>query len=254
MLNFDEILLELSYRVEGGIVDLTNETQLLILEDILRENGVTNVRELIEKARVYYTYLNEATKKKKKSSKPTSKADKAREQARKQGLTGKGGTAWGPKGQDIVTHVIDKNDNLVKLEKPVDKKDFDKEKTDKDKTSTGGQAVYGPDGGGKVFSQSDSEANPAGTYEPENKRQRNIAEAGEDPQKLNKALDQIGADEKVKMLDRVEAGPGGAVASTGETLCTEAQSDMIQHGPWHDEVVDPLNYSHLFQKKTDDSN
>jgi len=33
-----------------------------------------------------------------------------------------------------------------------------------------------------------------------------------------------------------------------------SQSDMIQHGPWHDEVVDPLNYSHLFQKKTDDSN
>ena len=60
MINFDEILLELSYRVEGGIVDLTNKTQLSVLEDILRENGVINIKELIERARVYYSYLNEA--------------------------------------------------------------------------------------------------------------------------------------------------------------------------------------------------
>ena len=30
------------------------------------------------------------------------------------------------------------------------------------------------------------------------------------------------------MLDKVKAGAGGPVASTGETLCTEAQTDLIQ--------------------------
>lgn len=33
-----------------------------------------------------------------------------------------------------------------------------------------------------------------------------------------------------------------------------SQSDMIQHGPWHDEVVDPQNYRHLFQRKPEESN
>jgi len=60
MPNFDEILIELSYRVESGIVDLTNKAQLSVLEDILRETGVTNINELVEKARVYYSYLDEA--------------------------------------------------------------------------------------------------------------------------------------------------------------------------------------------------
>ena len=59
MLNFDEILLELSYRVEGGIVDLTKESQLSVLEEVLKENGVTNMNEILQKARVYFSYLNE---------------------------------------------------------------------------------------------------------------------------------------------------------------------------------------------------
>jgi hypothetical protein len=40
--NFEEILLELSYRVPSGIVDLTNEEHIVELESILRENGISN--------------------------------------------------------------------------------------------------------------------------------------------------------------------------------------------------------------------
>jgi hypothetical protein len=56
--NFDDILLELSYRV--GIVDLTKEHQVTELINILKENGYDNAFELGQKARVYFSYLNEA--------------------------------------------------------------------------------------------------------------------------------------------------------------------------------------------------
>jgi hypothetical protein len=58
MQNFDEVLLELSYRV--GIVDLTKEHQVTELVNILKENGYDNAFELGQKARVYFSYLNEA--------------------------------------------------------------------------------------------------------------------------------------------------------------------------------------------------
>ena len=59
--NFDEILLELSYRTETGLVDLTQDSQVNILIDILKENGIENAEVLAQKARVYFSYLNEAS-------------------------------------------------------------------------------------------------------------------------------------------------------------------------------------------------
>lgn len=44
--NFEEILLELSYRIPQGIVDLTNEEHLKELISILEENGVSNAKSL----------------------------------------------------------------------------------------------------------------------------------------------------------------------------------------------------------------
>lgn len=52
--NFEEILLELSYRVPTGIVDLTNEQQLNELASILEERGIYNskaINALREKAK-----------------------------------------------------------------------------------------------------------------------------------------------------------------------------------------------------------
>jgi len=58
--NFKEILAELSYRVEGGIPDLNKESHVNHLIDILRENGISDAAHLAQKARVYFSYLNEA--------------------------------------------------------------------------------------------------------------------------------------------------------------------------------------------------
>lgn len=58
--NFNEILLELSYRVDGGIPDLNKESHVNHLIDILRENGISDAAHLAQKARVYFSYLDEA--------------------------------------------------------------------------------------------------------------------------------------------------------------------------------------------------
>jgi hypothetical protein len=62
-INFQEILKELEYRVEHGIIDLTKEEQVTKLVEILRENDISDANEIAQKARVYFSYLNEAPKK-----------------------------------------------------------------------------------------------------------------------------------------------------------------------------------------------
>ena len=62
--NFKEILSELSYRVDGGIPDLSKESHVNHLINILRENGISDAAPLAQKARVYFSYLNEAESKK----------------------------------------------------------------------------------------------------------------------------------------------------------------------------------------------
>jgi hypothetical protein len=62
-INFQEILKELEYRVEHGIIDLNKEQQVTTLAEILRENGVSDANEMAQKARVYFSYINEAPKK-----------------------------------------------------------------------------------------------------------------------------------------------------------------------------------------------
>ena len=59
-INFQEILKELEYRVEHGIIDLNKEEQVTKLVQILRENGISDANKMAQKARVYYSYLNEA--------------------------------------------------------------------------------------------------------------------------------------------------------------------------------------------------
>jgi len=74
---------------------------------------------------------------------------------------------------------------------------------------------------------SDSEENPEGLYDPNDTLQSAVVDA-KNPKELFSALDELGEDEKNLMLDKVKAGAGGPVASTGETLCTEAQTNMVQ--------------------------
>jgi hypothetical protein len=59
-INFDEILSELEYRVAEGVIDLTKEAHVNELIEILKEHGYSNPNEIGQKARVYFSYLNEA--------------------------------------------------------------------------------------------------------------------------------------------------------------------------------------------------
>ena len=60
--NFEEILLELSYRIPTGIVDLTNEVHLNELKIILEENRIHNTVQLVQRAKVHFYFLSEVGK------------------------------------------------------------------------------------------------------------------------------------------------------------------------------------------------
>lgn len=123
-IDFQEILKELEYRVPHGIINLNEDSQVTTLVDILRENGVSDANELAQKARGYFGFINEANTNPKPTPKPKKKETPKKaskpsvsDQAKKQGLEGKGGTAYGPIGKDVVTHINQKG-TLVKKEKP----------------------------------------------------------------------------------------------------------------------------------------
>ena len=59
-IDFQEILKELEYRVPHGIINLNEDSQVTILVDILRENGVDDANHLAQKARGYFGFINEA--------------------------------------------------------------------------------------------------------------------------------------------------------------------------------------------------
>lgn len=86
-INFQEILKELEYRVEHGIIDLSKEEQVTKLKEILRENGYSDANELAQKARVYFSYFKEIDEKK-KSSNPISDIDKVLQKKVKNTETG----------------------------------------------------------------------------------------------------------------------------------------------------------------------
>jgi hypothetical protein len=69
--------------------------------------------------------------------------------------------------------------------------------------------------------------NPAGQYDEKDKYQKAVVSAKNDKE-MYSALDKMGDEEARLMYDEVKAGAGGPVASTGETMCTEAQTDLIQ--------------------------
>ena len=91
MNSFDDILLELGYRVPEGIVDLTKDYQVKELVNILKENGYSDANELAQKARVYFSYLKEieeAKPVKRGKSNPISDIDKVLQKKVKNPETG----------------------------------------------------------------------------------------------------------------------------------------------------------------------
>ena len=58
--NFDEILLELSYRVPEGIIDLTKPHQVSKLIEVLKEHKISSPTQLAQKASQWFALLKEA--------------------------------------------------------------------------------------------------------------------------------------------------------------------------------------------------
>jgi hypothetical protein len=111
----DDVLLE--FCVTYPIPDFQNKEQLLHLKTILEQFGVTilddaELMEAISLAPKKFTL--EAPIK----NKAVNPKDKARVDAHKKGLEGKGGKAYGPKGKDLITH-RNQNGKLVAVNPPV---------------------------------------------------------------------------------------------------------------------------------------
>ena len=247
-MNINNILEELSYRIDTGIVDLTKEEQVTKLKQILIENKVPDANELAQKARVYFSYLNEINE-------AAKKGDAGLEAA---AAFFKGKTYKNSKGNDVAfTTAIGYNDDSDSAHTAA-MDDFESfldankgqygsiEKAKQPEPKKPAVNIFGKDTGGKVFepnpeptsksneptvptekpvSTTDDE-NLEGTYDENNKLQRNVVEA-KNSAELMSALEELGQAEEKLMFDKVVAGPGGPVASAGETLCTEAQTDLI---------------------------
>jgi hypothetical protein len=69
MINFDEILSELEYRISEGVIDLTKQSHINELTKILKEHKVPNAVDIANKAKVYFSYLHEAEVKKPSNAK-----------------------------------------------------------------------------------------------------------------------------------------------------------------------------------------
>ena len=229
-INFQEILKELEYRVEHGIIDLTKEEQVTKLVEILRENGVSDANEMAQKARVYFSYLNEAPKKQSLDKVLTQKFTnpetgnqvtvasalgyKKNSKAYTTAKSMMGTAGYSEKDVDMVDAGPDDD------EKPQGTKlggnDF-KLDIEKDKKQEPTKKVSGAE---------DEEGNESPKYDRNNQYQRAIAEA-KDSKELQKALTNLHAAEEQKMFKDKIAGAGGMVASTGESMYVGLATDLI---------------------------
>ena len=224
-IDFQEILKELEYRVPHGIINLNEEHQVTMLVQILRENGVDDANELAQRARVVFGYVNEVAPKKdidtllaKRFINPETDREISVASALAYDKLSK---AYG------IAHKMFKSAGFS--DKDIDMVDAGE---DDEETPVKGTAVFGKDKGAKVFPTQPTtpnvdDENAEGKYDSKDVLQKNIIEATDDTE-LFEAYDALGQAEAALMYDKVQAGPGGPVASTGETMCCESQTDMIQ--------------------------
>ena len=242
--NFQEILKELEYRVEHGIIDLNKEEQVTKLTQILKENGVSNANEMAQKARVYFSYINEVTKKQ-----PLDKVLAQKfinpETDREVTVASALGYEKNKKAYGIAKSMMTTAGYSTKDIDMVDAGPDDEERpTKKTNKPQPQKAPKGTKLGGdeytldiekekekptkKVSGEEDEDANESPKYDRNNQYQRAIAEA-KTSQELQKALTNLHAVEEQKMFKDKKAGAGGMVASTGESMYVGISTDLI-HG------------------------
>ena len=224
-IDFQEILKELEYRVPNGIINLNEDSQVTTLVDILRENGVDDANHLAQKARGYFGFINEAAPKKDSIEKILSKTIKNPDTGNDVKVASALGYDKKSQAYRLAAAELQKGGYSKKDIDMVDAGPDDEEKPVK------GTDVFGKGKGVNVFDkptpQTVDDENVEGKYDTNDRLQKNIVEAKND-QQLFKALDEMGKDEASLMYDKVQAGAGGPVASTGETMCCESQTNMIQ--------------------------
>ena len=145
-INFQEILKELEYRVEHGIIDLNKEAQVTTLTEILRENGIADAAHLAQKARVYFSYLNEAKPKKIVGNDTTIVVNK------------KSGSVYPIKTSNFDTSVHDKA-TTAQIKKAKSNGTFGKEEPEQTPAQQGPNTFGVSGGGANVFPGNDTQSN-----------------------------------------------------------------------------------------------
>jgi hypothetical protein len=194
-INFQEILKELEYRVEHGIIDLTKEEQVTKLTEILKENAVSDATEMAQKARVYFSYINEATKKQ--------PLDKVLSQTFVNPETDRDVTVASALGYDKNKKAYGIAQSMMRTagysNKDIDMVDAGPDDEEKPKSS-----VFGKDKGGKVFE-------PTGKEKPQ-------PSAPADPKKVKAVVNDIYKTKRGTIMGDAKDGDN------------QVKNDMIKYG------------------------
>lgn len=271
VINFQEILKELEYRVEHGIIDLTKEEQVTKLVEILRENGISDANEMAQKARVYFSYINEAlpkmsAKPKKNPSnggaaagqtnptaKPQSSDSLAAKEAHKLGLVSTGFGRWAKSKDSPTTHMTDQETGkLVPVgvaDEPDTKRNAgDTEKTGDKKDAAGGAGGKAPAPTPNIPSaefKNDAEKRASAEKDGEKDKIKGIQFTSAEQREIWEGLndgDLSVLDNTIEDLsyrrDNGIAGMGGAVASYGENELTNFANELNQKGGFEQYYMD----------------
>jgi len=202
--NFEEILEELSYKV--GIVDLTNESHKQILIKLLRERGIDSAQQLTDRASVVFEYIKEATK-----------PDKALAARSKES------------GKLIYFGSKEAKADALKAGTHTDPTQPTKQSEPKQ-----AQKLSGSDF--QSSAEKDAKPTPEPTpaqSEPKSEPVKLTSRQKEITQSLNNGdISEIikSSDEQNDLRDLGIAGPGGAVASHGESTLTRGANQFIGDG------------------------
>ena len=198
--NFDEILEELSYKV--GIVDLTIESHKQELVKLLRERKIDSAQQLADRASIVFEYIKEATKK------DPALAARSKES-----------------GKLSYFDTKDAKDAAIKAGTHTDPTE-PKQQSQPNQS----QKLSGSD----FQSSAEKNAEPTATKsEPKSKSVKLTPRQQEITQSLNKGdFSEIikSSDEQNDLRDVGIAGPGGAVASWGESTLTRGATEFIGDG------------------------
>lgn len=199
--NFDEILEELSYKV--GIVDLTNESHKQILVKLLRERGIDSAQMLTDRASVVFQYIKEVTKK-----------DPA--------------LSAMPKDGDKLVYFGSKEAKAAAIKAGTHTEPSKPTQQSEPKQS---QKLSGSD----FQSSAEKNTEPTPTQsEPTTKKPKELDDRQETTrQSLNNGDDSEiikSSNETNDLRDKGIAGPGGAVASWGESTLTRGANEFKKDG------------------------